>query len=109
MNGKELVDQANGIADSGVMKLLGRIFMTISIPLIGWFGVVIWNMNVTQIQMLSELKFLTKSIEEAEEDRYKGSDALKDFRLRDQRSDALEERIERNKHRLDELEERARL
>lgn len=106
MNTREITDRADVLAENGVLKLLGRVAMAASAPAIIWLGVTLWDISREQGRLQGKLDLLVERIDRASEDRYRAGDAIRDFKLRDQKDRQQDLRIDRNERRIDGVEQR---
>lgn len=105
MNARELYDRADSISENAFFKILGRGIMVVvgpaAIGMMGWVGNALWDMKAEQAKMTGEMNVLRTTIELQMSDRYRGSDAARDFRIRDQKDVEQDRRIQSIETRLD--------
>lgn len=110
MNARELTDKADQWAENAFLKLIGRIGMASAFPVLiasmSWLGSTLWAMNAEQARLAGKVDVLTERISTQMEDRYRASDALRDFKARDQKDAEQDRRIDRFESRVDRIESR---
>lgn len=108
MNTHDISETADRWAENSVLKLLGRAFMALFIPVIGgatiWLGTTMWDMSREQARLFGKIELLTERVETTMDDRYRASDANRDFARRDQKDAEQDRRIMRNETRMDRIE-----
>jgi len=98
MTGQELSDRADRIAENSFLKLIGRIGMASTFPLVialsTWVGTTLWSLNTEQAKMRGEftgrLDVLTERIGTGI---IRSTDVENAFKLRDQRTEYLEKAL----------------
>lgn len=104
VNGKiaEIADRA---ASSSYFRLISQVAMTLAAPTLIWTAGALWDLNNKQSALNGKLEVLQTRIESQMDNRYRATDAERDFRLRDQliafvkdRADQLDRRVERLEH-----------
>ena len=98
MTGQELSDRADRIAENSFLKLIGRIGMATSFPVLiaisTWVGTTMWSLNTEQAKLRGELTgridVLTERIGTSV---IRSTDVDLGFKLRDQRIEYLEKGV----------------
>lgn len=111
MTGQELSDRADRIAENSFLKLIGRIGMASTFPLVialsTWVGTTLWSLNTEQAKMRGEftgrLDVLTERIGT---NLLRASDVELGFKIRDQRIEFIERSLNDHGKRLYQLEQR---
>jgi hypothetical protein len=104
MNAQQLTDKADQWSENGVLKLLGRYFMLISVPALIWLSTVMWDFSKEQAltkgqfmtsmeQLRSDLAVLKATVDLKMTDRYTATDAKRDQLLLDQRNAEQDRRL----------------
>lgn len=97
MNAQQITDAADTIAENAFLKLIGRAGMVAALPVVlaggTWLGNTLWTLNGEQARLSGQIAVLTSRIELQMSDRYRGADADRDFKLRDQKVIDLERRV----------------
>src|SRR5690606_18036645 len=104
MNARELSDAADTWAENGILKFAGRFFMTLTLPAVTWLGITVWDISKTQTeskgeisaslaQLRGEIAVLNATYKLQMEGRYRDSDAVRDFKIRDQKDTEQDRRI----------------
>lgn len=98
MTGEQLTDKADRIAENAFLKLTGRLGMASAFPVLiasmSWLGSTLWHLNAEQAKLTGRIDVLTDILTGNTGDRYRSSDALRDFKLRDQKDAEQDRRIE---------------
>lgn len=108
MNARELTDKADSIAENAFLKLIGRVGMASAFPVLvasmTWLGSTLWSLNAEQSKLAGKVDVLTERLSISMDDRYRGSDARKDFRAVEQKNEEQDKRLDRFELRLDRYE-----
>lgn len=98
MTGEQLTNKAERFAENAFLKLIGRVGMASAFPVLiasmTWLGSTLWSLNADQAKLTARIDVLTERIEGNMSDRYRSTDALRDFKLRDQKDAEQDRRIE---------------
>jgi hypothetical protein len=99
MTGEQLTNKADQIAENAFLKLIGRIGMASAFPVLiasmTWLGSTLWALNAELSKQSGRIDVLTERIGLTMDDRYKASDARRDFLLRDQKDVEQDRRLQR--------------
>ena len=106
MNARELTDRADQLSENGILKLIGRWGMTITLPMVSgsllWLGNVLWDMKAEQARLSGQIALLAQQITQLSESKYTANDANRDAKAQiiedneqDRRIGALETKFER--------------
>lgn len=93
---------AKTAADSGYFRLVAQAAMTLAAPTLIWTASALWDISKQQSALTGRIDGLQIRIEAQMDNRYRATDAERDFRLRDQligflkdQTILLEKRVER--------------
>lgn len=107
-----MTDTTNGgsisiakIADSGYFRLIAQGAMTLAAPTLIWTASALWEISKQQSALNGRLDGLQIRIESQMDNRYRATDAERDFRLRDQLISFLKDHIDLVDKRLAKLEQ----
>lgn len=107
MTGEQLTSKADQIAENAFLKLVGRVGMAAAFPVLiasmSWLGSTLWALNAEQAKLSARMDVLTEQIKSNMEDRYRSGDAVRDFRLRDQKDLEQDRRINELIQRMQDL------
>jgi hypothetical protein len=110
MNARELTDKADSIAENAFLKLIGRVGMASAFPVLvtamTWGGNTLWDMKAEQAKLSGKVDVLTERLSAQMDDRYRGSDARRDFLTVIQKNEEQDKRLDRFEVRIDRIESR---
>lgn len=109
MNARELTDKADQWAENAFLKLIGRVGMASAFPVLiasmTWLGSTLWSLNTEQAKLSAKVDVLSERLSGQLDDRYRGSDAVRDLKARDQKDTEQDRRLDRLDNRLDRIEQ----
>ena len=108
MENGRLANLAKGVAENAYLRVFSQLAMTVAAPTLVWTASALWDLNRQQAIVSGRIDGVQIRIESMMDNRYRSTDAERDFRLRDQIITFLKDRIDRQEKQLDALERRSR-
>ena len=105
-NGGRLNALAKTVAESSYFRLIAQVAMTLAAPTLIWTASALWDINRQTAALTGRIDGLQIRIESQMDNRYRATDAERDFRLRDRLIGFLKDRVDQQEKRVDMLERR---
>lgn len=112
MNTQVLMSQADKIAENSLLKLVGRVGMAASLPILlvgmSWLGNTLWSLNAEQAKLGGRIDVLAGLMTERTADRYTQQDARRDLQLLESRNAEQDRRLVETQSLMKEVFQRLR-
>jgi hypothetical protein len=112
MNTQQLTNRADQIAENAFLKLIGRLSMALSAPVVAvgitWFGNTLWTINNSQGEMRGQIALMSQQLNQLSEGKYTANDAARDAKAQAVKDTEQDRRISQIESRFDRIETKQR-
>lgn len=103
-NGNRLAELARQASENVYFKVFAQGAMALVVPTLIWCAGALWDLNTNQAKLGGRLDGIQIRIDANMDNRYRSTDAERDFRLRDQLISFLKDKIDQTERKLDRIE-----